>query len=76
MQKITNTHGRNEIFLFPKKNYHGMKNYAQLNIIIVVFIRIVIVFYKHNIFISLTPTKTRFQPYFALLFAFIAVSRK
>jgi hypothetical protein len=28
MHKITNMPGRNEMFLFPKKNYHGMKNYA------------------------------------------------
>jgi hypothetical protein len=41
-----------------------MKNYASFNIIIVVFINIVIVFYKNNIFYF---TFTRFQPYFAVL---------
>ena len=47
---MTNMPGRNLMFLFPKKNYHGMKNYAEFNIIIVVFIRIVIVFCKYNTF--------------------------
>ena len=28
MHEITNIAGRKEIFLFPEKNYHGVKNYA------------------------------------------------
>ena len=63
MHKITNMPGRNEISLFPKKN-----------IMRIVILRIVIVFFKYNTFYFTYPPppppppsrKTRFQPYYIL----------
>ena len=48
MHKITN---------MPGKNYHGVKNYAQFNTIIVDFIRIVIIFIKYNTFYFTYPPR-------------------
>ena len=54
-----------------------MKNYASFNIIIVVFIRIVIVFYKNDIFyFTYPPRKHDFSHILPSCFLFIAVSRK
>ena len=77
MHKITNMPGRNYIFLFPKKNYHGVKNNAQFNIIIVDFIRIVIIFIKYNTFyFSYPPRKHDFSHILPSCLLFIAESCK
>ena len=77
MHKITNMPGRNYIFLFPKKNYHGVKNYALFNINIVDFMRIVIVFFKYNTFyFTYPPRKHDFSHILPSCLLFIAESRK
>ena len=65
------------MFLFPKQNYHGMKNYAQFNIIIVDFISIVIVFFKYNTFyFTYPPRKHDFSHILPSCLLFIAESGK
>jgi hypothetical protein len=77
MHKKTNMPGRNSIFLFPKKYYPGMKNYAQFNIIIGDFIRIVIFFFKYNTFyFTYPPRKHDFNHILPSCLLFIAKSRK
>jgi hypothetical protein len=65
------------MFLFPKQNYHGMKNYAQFNIIIVDFISIVIILIKYNTFyFTYPPRKHDFSHILPSCLLFIAESGK
>ena len=73
MHKITKIAGRNEIYIFPTKNYYNMKNHVQLNPIIADFKRIdiVLLIYK-ALYFTYPPQKHDFSHIFRLVCFFIA----